>query len=258
LSRASLAAAAACVALVAAPMRAGGADEGARALAALRTAAAAERVLKLHAQLGQGLLAQRSRRRLHEALVALDASVRAIGVPASPPELHESAALLAILSAQYRVRAQRPPTRDAAHALGERAEELAWEAGKVARLAMPAPRLALRAEQAAGLAERIGRLVVWQSWGIAPAHGEETLRRARSDLASALAELHQYGEPDAAIDAELGVAENQASFLPAAVAAGDADGTAGEAELLAKASDNAAESLERLSGLLAAARALAR
>ena len=255
MSRASLAAAAACVAFAAVPVRGGAADESGRALAALRVATAAERVLKLHAQLGQGLLAQRSRRRLNEALVQLDASVRAIGVPASPPELHESAALLAILSAQYRARAQRPPTRDAARALGERAEEIAWESAKVAHAASPAAPLAVRAEQAAALAERIGRLVVWQSWGIAPTNGEEALRRARSDLASELTDLRQHGETDATIDAELGVAENQASFLLVDSAGGDAGGTtrAREAELLAKASDNAAESLERASTLLAAA-----
>jgi hypothetical protein len=184
----------------------------------------------------------------------LVAALHAVGVPAGPGELHESAAILAILGAEYRGWALKPATRDNARKLGERADELAWEARKVARLSMdrgaPAAVLAARAEEASALAERIARLLLWRRWAIGGESWQKELALAQAQLEAALRELRDDSANDAETLAELQLAENQASFLLASARRiVEAPADAHELEFAAKASDNAHESLERLAAL---------
>src|SRR5688500_8175481 len=107
-------------------------DAAARA-AAWELAVLAERVGKLHAQVGQGMLAERARRALAEAMRRFDASIRDAALNASNPESRENYALLALLWQEYRPLLARPATRESARRLAERTEELAWLAMKAAR-----------------------------------------------------------------------------------------------------------------------------
>jgi hypothetical protein len=224
------------------------------AAAALRVVALTERVLKLHGQVGVGILAPRARRGLGPALVDLAAALHALGMPAPPSELHERVAILAILVDQFRPIALQPPGRDRARALAERAEEIEWEAQRIAALLEGAggvPRDAAAAEEAAGNAERIARLLVWQRWRIAGASDAKRLSAAKAGLQAAMDRLREAPHAGA-IDAELQVAQNQVAFLFAAAYRLDA-GEAGEREIeyAVKAADNARESLERLGALYA-------
>ncbi len=227
------------------------------ALAALRVASLTERALKLQAQVGQVMLADRSRRALAQAVRDLDAAVRAVGTPASPAELHDSAAILRLLVADYRAWALKAPTRDNARKLGERAEEIAWEAAKVVRLlgeaGQAAHPLAVKAADASALSQRIARLLLWQRWGIATSSGVNELALAKAALRADLDALRAAPSPTSEIDSELQVAESQAAFLFAAAYRLDsgAEG-ARQADFVAKASDNMHESLERLASLYAA------
>ena len=226
------------------------------ALAALRVASLTERALKLQAQAGQAILAERSRRALAQAVRDLDAAVRAVGVPASPAELHESAAILRLLVADYRAWTLKAPTRDNARKLGERAEEIAWEAAKVVRLLGEAgrapPPLAAKAADASALSQRIARLLLWQRWGIATRSSVNELALAKAALRADLDALRAAPATASEIDSELQVAENQAAFLFAAAYRLDsgAEG-ARQVDFVAKASDNMHESLERLVSLYA-------
>ena len=221
------------------------------AVGALRVASLAELILKLHGQLGQAVLVARGRRALGAAIRELDLAVRALGMPPPPSELHERVAILALLVDQYRGWALRKPSRDVALALAERAEELEWEAQRLAGLAPPRlgseEALAASAVAAGGEAERIARLLLWQHWGIARASAAEDLSRSKAALQSRLAALREAPQADAATRAELQVAENQASFLFAATWSGE--GGRRSLEYAVKASDNARESLERLAGI---------
>lgn len=225
--------------------------------AALRVVAITERVLKLHGQVGVGILAPRARRGLGPALVDLAAALHALGMPAPPSELHERIAILAILVDQFRPIALQPPGRDRARALAERAEEIEWEAQRIAALLEGAgggPRdAAAQAEEAAGNAERIARLLLWQRWRIAAASDAKRLAAAKAQLQAAMDRLREARQAGA-IDAELQVAQNQVAFLFAAAYRLDA-GEAGEREIeyAVKAADNARESLERLGALYARA-----
>jgi hypothetical protein len=230
---------------------------GPTAAAALRVAATTERVLKLHGQVGARVLVPRARRALGPALADLAAAVRVLGTAPAPSELHERLAILAILVNQFRPIARKPAGRDLALALAERAEEIEWEAERVAALveaAGGAPRdPAAKAEEAAGDAERIGRLLLWERWGIAGPTGAKLLAAAKAALQSGLEALREAPQPGA-IEAELQVADNQAAFLFASAYRldwGEAGGR--ELEYAVKASDNARESLERLAALYARA-----
>ncbi|HSN22453.1 MAG TPA: hypothetical protein VLS49_17340 [Usitatibacter sp.] len=223
---------------------------------ALRVAALAERVLKLQAQAGQNLLALRARRSFAAALRELDAAIRALGNPPAASELHERTAILVLLVAQYRARAQRRPTREAALELGERAEEIEWEALRIAAL-LPAPAdspraLAAKAVDGGLRAERIGRLLLWQRWGIAAPSAGERLAAEKVALQADLDALRAASGSSAQAHAELQVAENQAAFLFAAAWRLDGADAAQSLEFAVKASDNARESLERLAAIYGA------
>ncbi len=227
----------------------------ARAVAALRAASCTERILKLQAQIGQRILPARARRALRQAIRQLDASVRAVGVPSGPAPLHEGGAILAILAREYRAWALKPATRDNAMGLGERAEELEWEANRVASLLMPSAGGRRRstpaiASEAAAFAQRVARLLLWRRWGLGgdAVAGQLALARAglRADFEALSARAG--GSPEA--DDELQLARDQAEFLLASARRLE-DGSAGprELEFAAKAGDNIGESMDRLVAL---------
>jgi len=223
----------------------------ASAVDALRVASLAERIVKLHAQVAQGILATRGRRALDTAVRELDRAVHALGMPPAPSELHERIAILAILVGQYRGWALRNPGRDVSLALAERAEEIEWEARRIADL-VPAragseQALAVKAVAAGADAQRIARLLLWEHWRVAPPSAAGQLARAKAALQASLDELGAAPQSDAATRAELQVAQNQASFLFAASWSGE--GARRSLEYAVKASDNARESLERLAAL---------
>jgi hypothetical protein len=222
---------------------------------ALRVATLTERVLALHGQVGVGVLAPRARRGMGAALSDLAEAVRALGVAPPPSELHERTAILAILVEQFRPIALQAPGRDRARALAERADEIEWEARRIAALleaADGAPREpAARAEEAAANAERIARLLLWRRWAIAASRDAARLEAAKAALREAMDALGGAVRPGA-IGAEMQVAENQVAFLFAAAGRIE-EGRAGERELeyAVKAAGNARESLERLAALFA-------
>lgn len=218
----------------------------AQALAALRVVTLTEHVAKLQSQAGQGILAERTRRALSQSLRRFDAAVRALGRPAAPLELHEAVAIVGLLAKEYRAWAAKPATRDNARGLGERADELAWEAAKAARLYAPGePGAAARAEEAAALAQRTARYAFWRHWQLGGSTTQE-LTTATARLHADLEALHA-APATAESDAELQVADNQAQFLFAALERPADDVHA--LETIAKAADNLQESLERLSAL---------
>jgi len=224
---------------------------------ALRVAAFAERILELQAQEGLGVLDPRGRRGRRAAATALrefEASVRAVGVPAAPADLHEAAALLALLAADYRTWAQKPASRENARKLAERSEEVGWQATKLSRLLTDDPLgtgpLAARAEEAAALAQRIARLLAWKRWGLAGPAWAKDLALAQPGLEAAMAALREAAASMPEALAELQLAQNQAEFLLAAagrIANGGADPH--DLEVALKAADNAYESMQRLAAL---------
>lgn len=228
-----------------------GAEEPGRASAAMRIGTLTERIAKLQAQLGLGILADRSRRAMPEALRELDSSIRTLAARAPGAEIHENYVLLGILAREYRQWAMKPPTRDNARKLAERAEEIVWVASKNARLAeerlrTPAGTLALHAEQAAMLAQRVPRLHLLRRWGVR----DEALGR---ELASSSEELRRNLELLGAavqntpeIAAEVQVSQSQYLFLAQAareIAAGAS--SARQIEFIAKTGDHILESMQR-------------
>lgn len=228
-----------------------GAQELPRASAALRVATLAERIAKLHAQLGLGVLAERSRRALPEALRDLDASVAALARRTQASEIRDNYILLGILAREYRQWAAKPPSRENARKLAERAEEIAWVATKNARLTeermrTPGGTLALHAAQAGMLAQRVPRLYLMRRWG----HRDDSIARelgaASEELRLIVERLGAASQNTPEIVAEIQVSHNQYLFL--AQAAKELEGgalAARQMEFIAKTGDNILESMER-------------
>src|SRR5258706_6777811 len=142
-------------------------EPGPRATSALRVGMLAERIAKLQAQVGQGILPERSNRALVATIRDFDATLKAVAASAPPGEIRDNYALLSLLWNDYREFALRAPTRENARKLRERNEEVAWIAAKGARMIQEHARAAtngsaVRAAGAAMLSQRIPKLYLWR------------------------------------------------------------------------------------------------
>jgi hypothetical protein len=219
---------------------------------AMRLEALTERIAKLHAQVGQGILAERSRRALPEVMREFDRELRAVTARASGAEIRDNYVLLGLLWSDYRAWASRPPTHDNAKKLAERAEEVAWIAAKGARLIHEpgrkgTGRLALDAAHAGMLSQRVARLHLLARWGVR----EEAFARegaiASAQLRTVLEKLRGAPQNTPEIDTELQAAEGQFAFL--LQAGRELEGRRGGArqlEFIAKSADHILESMERV------------
>jgi hypothetical protein len=218
----------------------------------VQLATLAERVAKLDAQVGLGVLAQRSRRALAEALRDFEATHRSLLAAAPTAEVREPLQLAGLIWQDYRAWASRPPSRDNARRLGERTEELVWVAMKAARLMNADARsastnLAFKAAEACTLSQRIPRLALWRRWGIRDEGLLNELRLSEAQLQATLASLRAVRGNSAEISAELQIVENQAAFLAEASRQLEAGKDAARhLEFVAKSGDHILESLERV------------
>lgn len=246
-------AAAAALAVVAAAVAAGAPAAPATALEGLRLAALAERIAKLHAQLGHGIMPARSRRSLDEALREFDAASRALAARPAAAEARENQLLLAILWREYREWAARPPTRDNVRKLADRAEEVAWVAAKAARSPQAESSLAVQALRGCALAQRLPRLYLERRWEPRNPATARGIAAASAELAGLVERLRGAGEAGADAAAQLQVAEAQLGFLTRAGAAAAAGEGGAALEHAAKAGDHVLEALGRAARLYEAA-----
>ena len=223
-----------------------------RATAAIHLETLAERVAKLHAQVGLGVLAERSRRALAESVRDFDATLKEVAARAPDAELRDNYALLALLWQDYREWALRTPTRDNARKLRARTEEVTWIAAKGAKLALERARgatnaSAVRAANAATLAQRIAKAHLLMRWEIRDAALAVELRDANANLHRIVDTLRASGADSAAAAAELQSVDSQMRFMDdAAHALEERQGAARAIEFIAKTGDHIYESMERL------------
>ena len=227
-------------------------SEARRADAFLRLGPGVERIARLHAQSGQGVMGQRSRRALTDAIRDFDATLRAALAAASGVEARENYVLLAMMWQDYRDWAQRPPSRETARKLRERTEEVAWIAAKGVRLVNESARgtvgaSALRASQAALAAQRIAKAYLWRRWDIRDEGIDRELRDSREGLPRALEAIaHTPGLPAETL-AHVESAQTQWRFLSDAAAQLDtAPANARALEFACKAADHILEAMERV------------
>jgi hypothetical protein len=226
-----------------------------RASAAIRLETFAERVAKLHAQAGQAVLADRSRRELAAALRDGEAAVREALVRAPNADARDNYALLALQWADYREWAHRPATRENARRLRERTEEVAWTAGKGARIVQAEARStssasAVRAASAGFFAQRAAKGHLWTRWGIGDAALDREMHDAQENLARILGTLREASDARPEVAEQLQAAENQMGFM--LDAARDLRGAAPDnraLEYVAKAGDYILEATDRLVAL---------
>ena len=219
---------------------------------AMRLEALTERIAKLHAQLGQGVLADRSRRALPEAIRDFEATLRAVTARASTPETRDNYLLLRLLWQDYRGWALKPPSRENAKRLAERAEEVAWIAAKGARLIHEpgrrgTGRLALEAAHAATLSQRVARMHLLRRWGLRDEALASALAQSSLELRTTIEKLRSAPHNTPEIDTELQVAEGQMGFLlQAAQEIEGGRGSVRQMEFIAKAGDHILESMQRV------------
>lgn len=218
----------------------------------MRLEALAERIAKLHAQLGQGVLTDRSRRAMPEAIRDFESTLRAATARASTPEVRDNYVLLRLLWMDYRGWALKPPSREHAKRLSERAEEVAWIAAKGAR-SIHEPgrrgtgRLALEAAHAATLSQRVARLHLLRRWGLRDAALASALAQSSAQLRATIDKLRSASANTPEIDTELQVVEGQMAFLLVAAQELEAGrGSVRQMEFIAKSGDHIFESMERV------------
>lgn len=218
----------------------------------MRLEALTERIAKLHAQLGQGILAERSRRAMPEVIREFEATLRAATARASTPEVRDNYVLLRLLWHDYRAWALKPPSRDNAKRLSERAEEVAWIAAKGARLIHEpgrrgTGRLALEAAHAATLSQRVARMHLLRRWGLRDEALASALAQASTELRTTIDKLRTAASNTPEIETELQVADGQMAFLlQAAQELEGGRGNVRQMEFIAKSGDHIFESMERV------------
>lgn len=225
---------------------------GANAADAIRLEMLAERIAKLHAQVGLNVLAPRGRRDLAQALNDFDHALAGSLDGAKDADVRDNYALLALLWKGYREWASRAPTRENARKLRPRAEEVAWVAAKGARLVQERSRgstraLAVRAMQAAVLAQRVAKARLWMRWDIRDASLDRELRESNENLHRLLATLRDSppASPEAA--EALQGAQAQLGFMDDAGRELDRGSNPARAlEFVAKAADYIQDSMERV------------
>jgi hypothetical protein len=222
---------------------------------ALRLEALAERIAKLHAQVGQGVLAERSKRALPEAVREFDNALKAATAQAATAEARDHYLLLKLLWQDLRPWTLKPATRDNAKRISDRVEEVVWVAAKGARVVVGPGRrgtavLALEAAHVATLAQRVARLHLLRRWGLRDNALTTSLDAATSDLRDTLERLRKAPANTPEVDTELAVAAGQMQFLlQAAQELEGGRGSLRQMEFIAKAGDNILESMERASRL---------
>lgn len=221
---------------------------------ALRLAAIAERIAKLHVQAGRGVLAERSRRALPEALRDFEATLRAAAARPGNAQSRDNYLLLGLLWREYRPWAARAPTRDSVRKVADRADEMAWVAAKAPRLHAAGP-LALEASRACALSQRVPRLHFLRHWEPRNPELARELAAASEELAAILARLAVVGENNVDIAAQLRIARTQHGFLVSAGAEMHRPGAnPRHAENVAKTGDHILESMLRALSLYDEAR----
>ena len=221
----------------------------------LRLEMLAERIAKLHAQVGQGVLADRGRRALPEALREFDAGLKDAKTRAAGAELRDTYLLLGLLWTEYRGWAVKAPTRDNAKKLAERAEEVAWVAAKGARLMHESGRkgtgrLAIDAAHAATLSQRLSRMYLTQRWGVRQEASGREIPAVVADLQGTLDKLRDAPQNTPEIATELQAAEGQLGFLLQAGREMEAKRANPRAlEFVAKSGDHILDAMERVARL---------
>lgn len=232
--------------LVLAPASPQAAAERASNVHALRLAGLAERIAKLHLQSSRGVLAERSRRALPEAMGDFDATLRAAAALPGTTESRDNYLLLGLLWREYRAWAARTHPRDSVRKVADRGDEVAWIAAKAPRQRGAGP-LALAAARACVLSQRVPRLHFMRHWEPRNAELARELAAASAELAAVLERLAAAGENTVDIAAQLQIALTQHGFL---ASAGDAmhgpGATPRHAENVAKTGDHILESMDHV------------
>jgi hypothetical protein len=226
-----------------------------RARPAIRLEMLVERIAKLNAQVGQDILASRSRRSLDDAIREFDGTLLAVSSTAPGAEARDTYNLLTLLWVQYRAWAVKSTTRDTARKLRDRTEEMAFVAAKGTRLVQESARAtsnasAIRAENGAVLAQRIAKIHLWMRWDMHDEALARDLRESTENLRRVLATLRSSPGNTPEIADELVGADAQMRFLDdAARDLAEHNSEARAIEFVAKACDHLQESMERVAGL---------
>ena len=250
--KAATALAQAAFALLLAPAAFAEPPPGPSAIDAMRLEVLTERIAKLHAQVGVGVMAPRARRDLTQALRDFDRALTGLLASSGNGDVRENYALATLLWQGYRDLASRTPARDNARKLRARAEEIAWVAAKGSRLVEERSRgairgSAVRAMQAATFAQRIAKARLWMRWDIRDPALERELSESNENLHRALAALAATpaASPEAA--EALQGAQSQLGFMDDAQRELDHGSNPGRAlEFVAKAADYIQDSMERV------------
>jgi len=225
---------------------------GVSAASALRLATLGERIAKLHAQVGQGILAERSKRALAEAFGQFDTTLRQVAGATSGTEIRENYLLLGMLWREYRDMAGRPANHDTGRKVRERCEEVVWIAAKGSRLIQDGGRdgqsaWALRASQASVLSQRIPKLHLWRRWDLEDDAAKRELRESEENLGRTLVALREAPGLEGTLLAQLQSAESQLTFmLNAAKELAKGAAAAKQLEFIAKTGDHILEATEQL------------
>ena len=222
---------------------------------AMRQAMLAERIARLYAQVGQGVLATRSKRALPVTVREFSTGLTELSGAAPNAEIRENYLLLRKLWEGFAPLAAQAPTLEGAKKIAERTEEIAWVAAKGARLLQAQLGLA-RTEHAMAAgemrwrAQQIAKLHLLRHWGVRTDGIVAELSAANAAYTVAVGRLKDAERIVPELTDELRLAEDQYLFLgQAAGRLAARTNVARELEYIAKTGDNLLEITDRMAKL---------
>jgi hypothetical protein len=178
----------------------------------------AERMTKMHAQIGRDVLCSAAGARSRRRATAFERSFKEASAAATAPEARDNYRLLRALWDEFRPAAEHAPSPEGARKLAERTEEVAWIAAKGARMLHEHARstsgeLVLSAGAARAAGQRLGKLHFLQGWALARGAAARDVKLAEGEIFLAIAKLRSAREGDEDLLAALAMAETQLALL---------------------------------------------